>query len=74
MNDMTEKPPALPRTTTSRPGWLNGGWLALLERYSLIWLSVLLLVVLPLCLGDFRLGLAGKYLSLGFCAVGMMMI
>ncbi|WP_122446993.1 urea ABC transporter permease subunit UrtC [Pseudomonas viridiflava] len=74
MNDMTEKPPALPRTTTSSPSWLNGGWLELLERYSLIWLSVLLLVVLPLCLGDFRLGLAGKYLSLGFCAVGMVMI
>ncbi|RML67663.1 hypothetical protein APX70_05961, partial [Pseudomonas syringae pv. maculicola] len=50
------------------------GWLPLIERYSLIWLSLLLLVVLPLILGDFRLGLAGKYLSLAFCAVGMVMI
>jgi urea transport system permease protein len=46
----------------------------MIERYSLIWLSILLLVILPLSLGDFRLGLAGKYLSLAFCAVGMVMI
>ncbi|MCQ4327117.1 urea ABC transporter permease subunit UrtC [Pseudomonas stutzeri] len=37
-------------------------------------MALLLLVVLPLCLGDFRLGLAGKYLSLAFCAVGMVLI
>lgn len=46
----------------------------MLERHSLIWLSILLLVVLPLSLSDFRLGLAGKYLSLAFCAVGMVLI
>lgn len=45
-----------------------------IERHSLAWLSLLLLVVLPLLLGDFRLGLAGKYLSLAFCAVGMVLI
>ncbi|KPX49095.1 urea ABC transporter permease subunit UrtC [Pseudomonas syringae pv. tagetis] len=74
MNDMTEKPPLRPQIAVSRPVRLNGGWLPLIERYSLIWLSLLLLVVLPLALGDFRLGLAGKYLSLAFCAVGMVMI
>jgi urea transport system permease protein len=50
------------------------GILYFVERHSLIWLSVLLLVVLPLCLGAFRLGLAGKYLSLAFCALGMVLI
>lgn len=50
------------------------GALYFLERHSLIWLSLLLLVVLPLCLGAFRLGLAGKYLSLAFCALGMVLI
>ena len=50
------------------------GVLYFLERHSLIWLSLLLLVVLPLCLGAFRLGLAGKYLSLAFCALGMVLI
>jgi urea transport system permease protein len=71
MNDMTETP--LPRTSTSTPTtrWLRGALLSLIERHSLIWLSILLLVILPLSLGDFRLGLAGKYLSLAFCAVGM---
>ncbi|WP_213875725.1 urea ABC transporter permease subunit UrtC [Pseudomonas sp. dw_358] len=52
----------------------QGSWLGLIERYSLAWLAILLLVVLPLALGDFRLSLAGKYLSLAFCAVGMVMI
>jgi urea transport system permease protein len=74
MNDMTET--SLSRTSTSTPTtrWLRGALLPLLERHSLIWLSILLLVILPLSLGDFRLGLAGKYLSLAFCAVGMVMI
>ncbi|KTB59627.1 urea ABC transporter permease [Pseudomonas viridiflava ICMP 13104] len=74
MNNMTEKPLAGTQVKAGRPGWLSAGWLPLIERYSLIWLSLLLLVVLPLLLGDFRLGLAGKYLSLAFCAVGMVMI
>lgn len=69
MNNMTEKPLAATPIKAARTGWL-----VLIERYSLIWLSLLLLVVLPLLLGDFRLGLAGKYLSLAFCAVGMVMI
>ncbi|MCR8721632.1 urea ABC transporter permease subunit UrtC, partial [Pseudomonas syringae] len=74
MNNMTEKPLAATPIKAARAGWLSAGWLPLIERYSLIWLSLLLLVVLPLILGDFRLGLAGKYLSLAFCAVGMVMI
>lgn len=74
MNNMTEKPLSATPVKAGRAGWLSAGWLPLIERYSLIWLSLLLLVVLPLILGDFRLGLAGKYLSLAFCAVGMVMI
>ena len=35
---------------------------------------MLLLVVLPLSVNIFRLGLAAKYLSLGFCAVGIVLI
>ncbi|SDR24525.1 amino acid/amide ABC transporter membrane protein 2, HAAT family [Pseudomonas grimontii] len=74
MNDMTETPPTRSNTSTPTTRRLRGGLLPLLERHSLIWLSLLLLVILPLSLGDFRLGLAGKYLSLAFCAVGMVMI
>ncbi len=45
-----------------------------LEKYGLLILAVLLLVVLPLSLNVFRLGLAAKYLSLAFCAVGIVLI
>lgn len=44
-----------------------------IERYSLLILAVLLLVVVPLTLNTFRLGLAAKYLSLSFCAVGIVL-
>ena len=44
------------------------------EKYSLLITTVLLLVVLPLALDIFRLGLAAKYLSLGFSAVGIVLI
>ncbi len=44
------------------------------ERYGFLILAVLLLVVLPLTLNIFRLGLAAKYLSLAFCAVGIVLI
>jgi urea transport system permease protein len=44
------------------------------EKYGLLILTVLLLVVLPLALNIFRLGLAAKYLSLAFCAVGIVLI
>ncbi|MCW5624666.1 MAG: urea ABC transporter permease subunit UrtC [Burkholderiales bacterium] len=48
--------------------------LALMERWGWLILAVLLLVVLPLWLDVFRLTLAAKYLSLGFCAVGLVLI
>jgi urea transport system permease protein len=44
------------------------------QKYGLLILAVLLLLVLPLSLGVFRLGLAAKYLSLAFCAVGIVLI
>jgi urea transport system permease protein len=44
------------------------------EKIGLPLLAVLLLVVLPLGLDIFRLGLAAKYLSLAFCAVGIVLI
>jgi urea transport system permease protein len=52
---------------------VSGAWSAS-ERYGLLILTVLVLVVLPLALNVFRLGLAAKYLSLGFCAVGIVLI
>ncbi|EGH25475.1 branched-chain amino acid ABC transporter permease, partial [Pseudomonas amygdali pv. mori str. 301020] len=42
MNNMTEKPLAGTPVKAARPDWLSGGWLSLIERYSLIWLSLLL--------------------------------
>ncbi len=45
-----------------------------INRYALTILAVLLLVVIPLSLESFRLGLAAKYLSFGFCAVGIVLI
>ena len=45
-----------------------------LERWSFAILAVLLLAALPLSLDVFRLGLAAKFLSLGFCAVGIVLI
>jgi urea transport system permease protein len=44
------------------------------QKYGLLILAVLLFVVLPLSLSVFRLGLAAKYLSLAFCAVGIVLI
>jgi urea transport system permease protein len=41
---------------------------------SFLLLALLLLTVFPLALGVFRLGLAAKYLSLAFCAVGVVLI
>ena len=52
---------------------VGGAWKAS-EKYGLLILAVLLLVVLPLTLNIFRLGLAAKYLSLAFCAVGIVLI
>ncbi len=44
------------------------------EKYGFLLLALLLLAALPLGLDVFRLGLAGKYLSLAFCAVGIVLI
>ncbi len=49
----------------------RGIWIA---RAGLAILAVFLLAVLPLALDIFRLGLAAKYLSLAFCAVGIVLI
>jgi urea transport system permease protein len=45
-----------------------------INRYALVILALLLLVVIPLSLGTFRLGLAAKYLSFAFCAIGIVLI
>ena len=45
-----------------------------LNKYALLILAILLLVVLPSFLGMFRLGLAAKYLSFAFPAVGIVLI
>lgn len=52
---------------------VSSSWSAY-EKYGLLILAVLLLVALPLGLNVFRLGLAAKYLSLAFCAVGIVLI
>ncbi|MGC3986034.1 MAG: urea ABC transporter permease subunit UrtC [Pseudorhodoferax sp.] len=49
----------------------------LIQRYqlaSLALLTLLLVVVLPLCLDIFRLNLVGKYLCYAFVAVGLVMV
>jgi len=49
----------------------RGIWIG---RAGLAILAVFLIVVLPLTLDVFRLGLAAKYVSLAFCAVGIVLI
>ena len=54
-----------------------GGRVALanfLDRFGLVILAVLILAVLPAYLSMFRLGLAAKYLSFAFPAVGIVLI
>ena len=45
-----------------------------INRHAVIILALLLLAVIPFSLGIFRLGLAAKYLSFAFCAVGIVLI
>lgn len=45
-----------------------------MDMLGILILAVLLLVVVPLTLDIFRLGLAAKYLSLAFCAVGIVLV
>jgi len=58
------------RTPLAPPPAVEKGFLG---RYSFVILAVLLLLVLPLSLNIFRLGLAAKFLSLSFCAVGIVL-
>jgi urea transport system permease protein len=51
----------------------NGLWYAA-DRYAVVLLAVVLLLAIPLSLGIFRLGLAAKYLSFAFCAVGIVLM
>jgi urea transport system permease protein len=43
------------------------------ERWNFVLTALLLLVVFPLTLGSFRLGMIGKYLTYAFPAVGLVM-
>ena len=43
------------------------------ERWNLVLTAFLLLLVFPLTLGSFRLGMIGKYLTYAFPAVGLVM-
>ncbi len=54
------------------PAAAGGSWWRQAGGFGL--LALLLLVGFPLLLGDFRLGLVAKYLSLAFCAVGIVLI
>ncbi len=47
--------------------------LIMLNQSALPLLAVLLLVAIPVLSGSFRLGLFAKYLSLAFCAVGLVL-
>lgn len=58
-----------PQTTASAPRGSN-----LWGVGSFLLLAALLLVVFPLAMDVFRLGLAAKYLSLAFCAVGIVLV
>lgn len=46
---------------------------AFLQRYAFVILALVLLAVIPMLASTFRLGLYGKYLSFGFCAVGLVL-
>lgn len=49
-------------------------WIARYQLASLVLLTVLLAVVLPLSLDIFRLNLVGKYLTYAFVAIGLVML
>lgn len=54
----------------------NGGdgLIGRLNRHGVVLLALLLLVAMPMLLDTFRLSLMAKYLSLAFCAVGIVLI
>ena len=49
-------------------------WILRYQLFSLVLLTLLLAVVLPLALDIFRLNLVGKYLTYAFVAVGLVMV
>ena len=49
-------------------------WLAGSDLATVVVLAVIVLAVMPLTLGIFRLNLVGKYLTYGFVAVGLVML
>ena len=49
-------------------------WIQRYQLASLVLLTVLLAVVLPLTLDIFRLNLVGKYLTYAFVAIGLVMV
>lgn len=61
-------------TTTATPTTANDTRSNLWGVGSYLLLAVLLLVVFPLAMDVFRLGLAAKYMSLAFCAVGIVLV
>ena len=67
--------PAAPKTVPAvRRNRITAGRLvALLDRFAIPILALLLLVAIPMLSGPFRLGLFGKYLSFSFCAVGLVL-
>ena len=67
-NGITEQP--LPAGAGAAPS----SKVALLFKLGLPILAALLLVAIPAFLGDFRLGLAAKYLCLAFPAVAIVLI
>lgn len=62
----TEKPEFNPTLASTAVG--------MLERFGVVVLGVLLVLVVPLSLDVFRLGLAAKYLCFAFPAVGIVLI
>lgn len=72
MNEAVSAAARSPAATLPATGLAAGGdWLA---RLSLPLLAVLLLVAVPLALDNFRLALAGKYLSFAFAAVAIVLV
>ena len=49
-------------------------WITRYQLASLVLLTVILAVVLPLSLDLFRLNLVGKYLTYAFVAIGLVML
>ena len=49
-------------------------WIVRYQLFSLVLLTLLLAVVLPLALDIFRLNLVGKYLTYAFVAIGLVMV